>query len=65
MPSSTVPSSLGIFGSKDHEMRFEAATGQPVVEDSQKDIIKGDTMTNSQVRHVDARSKESRGSPMA
>ena len=53
----------GGFESKDHGVRFEAGTGQPVVEDSQNHLITGDSMTNSQVRHLDARSKESTGSP--
>ena len=65
MPSSRVSSSPRKFGYKDHEMRFEANTEQPVVENSQQDLMKGDTMTNSQVRHLDARSKATTGSPMA
>ena len=65
MPSSTVCSSPGKFRSKDHEMRFETSTGQPVIENLQKDLIQGDTMTNSQVRHFDARLKASTVSPMA
>ena len=63
-PSSTLSSSLGKFELKDHEMRCEANTGQLVVENSLKDTIKGDTMTNSQVMNLDARSKNSMGSPM-
>ena len=35
-PTSTVSSSPVKFGSKDHEMRFEVRTGQPVANDSQK-----------------------------
>ena len=68
--SSTVPPSMVLssprkFGSKDHEMRFEANTGQLVVQNSQRDLIKGDTMASSQVRHWDARSEASTGSPVA
>ena len=54
----------GKFRSKDHEMRFEVRTGQPVANDSQKDFSEGDTVTNSQGRHVEARSRASAcGSP--
>ena len=63
-PSSTVSSGPRKFGSKDREMRFEANTGQLAVENSQEDLIKGDTVTNSQVRHLSTRSKTSTGSPM-
>ena len=63
--SSTVSSSPENFGSKDQEMRFEANTVQPVVENSEKYRTKSDTMTNSQGRHLDARSKAGTGSLVA
>ena len=65
VPSSTVSSSPENFGSEDQEMRFEANTVQPVVENSEKDLTKSDTKTNSQGWHLDARSKAGTGSLVA
>ena len=57
VPSSTVLTRHWNLGSGDHEMRCEANTVQPVVQNSQRDLAKGGTMKNAQVRHSDARSK--------
>ena len=65
MPSSTASSSQGNFGLEDHKVSFKARTGSPVVQNSEKDFAKGDTIKNSQVRHSDASSLASTEPPVA
>ena len=38
-----------MFGLEDHEVSLKASMVQPVVQNSRKDLTKGDTMTDSQV----------------
>ena len=63
-PSSTVSSSPAIFGSKDHEMRFETRTGRHRSANQQESLIKRDRVTNSQERHQDIRSRATLRSPL-
>ena len=58
-PSSTASSSPGNFGPQDHEVSFEARTGRPVAQDTQKDLTKSETMEDSQVMQPDASSMAS------
>ena len=59
-----VSSTLGKFGSKDHEMRFETRTEKHRSNNQQENLIKRDRVTNSQERHEEARSRTTTGSPM-
>ena len=52
-PSLTVSSSLGKFGSKDHEMRYETRAVKPRSATQKESLIKRDRVTNSQERHED------------
>ena len=63
-PSSTVFSSPGTLGTKDHEMRFETRTVKPSSNNQQESIYKRDRVTNSQERCEEARSRGTTGSPM-
>ena len=63
-PSSTVSSSLGIFGSEDHEIRYETRTVRPSSNHQKESLIEHDRVTNSQERHQDIRSRTTPRSPM-
>ena len=41
------------FVSQDHEVRFEARTERPVIQNTQEDLIESDAMEDAQVRHSD------------
>ena len=63
-PSSMASSSLGIFGSEDHEMRFET-TVRPSSNNQEESLIEHHQETNSQERHLDIRSRATPRSPCA
>ena len=63
-PSSTVSSSPGIFGSEEHEMRYETRTVRPSSNNQKESLIEHHQVTNSQERHQDIRSSKTPKSPM-
>ena len=63
-PSSTVSSSPGIFGSENHEMRYESRAAKPGSSNQRESLIKRDRVTNSQGSHQDIRSRAISRSPL-
>ena len=63
-PFSTVSSRLGIFGSEDHEMRWESRAENPAHIIKKESFIERDQVTNSQERHQDIRSRATTRSRM-
>ena len=63
-PSSTVSSSLGVFVSEDHEMRYETRVGKPGSVNQKESLVEHDRVTISQERHQDIRSRATPRSPM-